>query len=170
MQPTLFLASRVSEPFHELLKARFRVLEATAADFDAAIAALVPELAGEIRIVIAFGSTRMPGTSLAKLPQLGLICCLGSGYDGVDLNYAQERGIIVTNSPGANARSVADLAMGLLISSIKNLSSARAYLEAGRWQDNVGERMQPVRGLTGRKLGICGLGAIGLNVAKRAAA
>ncbi|SFL41387.1 2-hydroxyacid dehydrogenase [Azotobacter beijerinckii] len=170
MQPTILLASRVSEPFHEHLKARFRVIEAATADFDAAIAALPPELAGDIRIIVAFGSTRMPGAALARLPQLGLICCLGSGYDGIDLDHARERGIVVTNSPAANARSVADLAMGLLISSVRNLSSARAYLEAGRWQGNAGERMQPVRGLTGRKLGICGLGAIGLNVARRAAA
>ncbi|MFD1691191.1 hypothetical protein ACFSHR_05355 [Azotobacter chroococcum] len=131
MQPTILLASRVSEPFHERLKARFRVIEATAAGFDEAVAALPPELAGEIRIVVAFGSTRMPGASLARLPQLGLICCLGSGYDGIDLDHARERGIVVTNSPGANARSVADLAMGLLISSIRNLSSARAYRRPG---------------------------------------
>ncbi|SEQ22041.1 Lactate dehydrogenase [Azotobacter beijerinckii] len=170
MQPTLLLASRVSESFHECLKARFRVVEATAAGFDAAVAALAPELAGEIRIVVAFGSTHMPGAALARLPQLGLICCLGSGYDGIDLDYARERGIAVTNSPGANARSVADLAMGLLISSVRNLPAARHYLEAGRWQGNAGERMQPVRGLTGRRLGICGLGAIGLNIARRAAA
>ncbi|SEJ10433.1 Lactate dehydrogenase [Azotobacter beijerinckii] len=170
MQPTLLLASRVSESFHECLKARFRVIEATAAGFDAAVATLAPELAGEIRIVVAFGSTHMPSAALARLPQLGLICCLGSGYDGIDLDYARERRIAVTNSPGANARSVADLAMGLLISSVRNLPAARHYLEAGRWQGNAGERMQPVRGLTGRRLGICGLGAIGLNIARRAAA
>ncbi|WKN21257.1 2-hydroxyacid dehydrogenase [Azotobacter vinelandii] len=170
MQPSLLLASRVSESFHQRLRARFGVIEAASADFDAAVAALTPELAADIRIVVAFGSTRMPAASLARLPRLELICCLGSGYDGIDLDHARQRGIVVTNSPAANAASVADLAMGLLISSVRNLPAARQYLEAGRWQGNAGERMPPVRGLGGRKLGVCGLGAIGLNVARRAAA
>lgn len=170
MKPTIFLMACVSDSFRELLETRFTLLDSKASTFDEAVTALSPALAAEIRIVIAFGSTRMKGGSLAKLPQLGLICCLGSGYDGIDLEYTERSGIFVTNSPGANAKSVADLAMGLLISSIRNLSHAREYLEAGRWQGNAGERMQPVRGLTGRKVGICGLGAIGLNIAKRAAA
>ncbi|MBB3103203.1 2-hydroxyacid dehydrogenase [Azomonas macrocytogenes] len=170
MKPTIFLASRISTAFREQLASCATLVEAGVPGFADALDALCESQRNAIGIIVAFGSVRMPNTALDRLPRLGLICCLGSGYDGIDLAYAKQRGLWVTNSPSANAQSVADLALGLLISSVRNLPHARQYLEAGRWQGNAGERMQPVRGLTGRKVGICGLGAIGLHVARRAAA
>ncbi|MEO7761550.1 MAG: NAD(P)-dependent oxidoreductase, partial [Casimicrobiaceae bacterium] len=88
---------------------------------------------------------------------------------GVELDAAGERGIVVAHSPGANASSVADLAIGLLIASVRRMVSANAYLLNGEWERR-GRRNFEGPGLTGRRLGIYGLGSIGLKIAARAAA
>ena len=111
-----------------------------------------------------------PRDALARLPALGLVCCLGSGYEGVDLAAARERGIVGHAQPGANASAVADLAVGLLIASVRQMFAANAFLRRGDWTGNFAQRVPLVRGLTGRKVGIYGLGAIGEKIARRAAA
>ena len=81
-------------------------------------ASAVPPGAGErTRILVTVGSYPADGALMDALPQLGLIACLGSGYDKVDIEAARRRGVRVTHSPGGNAACVADLTMGLLIAS-----------------------------------------------------
>lgn len=87
----------------------------------------------------------------------------GVGYERVDLNAAAERGILVTNTPGTNSEAVADLAMGLMLSVARHIPSLDAQVKAGRWPRTTGVE------LTGKTLGIIGLGAIGKGVARRAA-
>src|SRR5690242_5599600 len=70
------------------------------------------DLAG-IRALLTAGGTPLRGPDMERLPQLGAIVCYGTGYDGVDLAAAAARGIAVGHSPGANAASVADVAMTL---------------------------------------------------------
>jgi lactate dehydrogenase-like 2-hydroxyacid dehydrogenase len=106
---------------------------------------------------------------MAMLPALGVVVCLGSGYEGVDLAAARERNIVVAHSPGANSSSVADLAMGLLIASVRKFFIGHAYLQSGEWERR-GRRKLNARGLTGRRLGVYGLGAIGEKIARRAVA
>ena len=104
------------------------------------------------------------------LPALGLVCCIGSGFEGVDLAATRERRIVVTHSPAANASAVADLAVGLMIASVRRMFAANAFLRRGDWTGNFARRVPLVRGLTGRRVGIYGLGAIGEKIARRAAA
>ena len=85
----------------------------------------------------------------------------------MDLEAAVARGIAVTHSPGANADSVADVALGLLIASVRRFAQGRALLDAGQWQGNAARAMPLVRGLGGSRVGIYGLGAIGGRVARR---
>ena len=170
MLPTIFLASHISADLRRQLAACGQLLDADTPDLAEAVAKLTPVQCQAINILLAVGSLRMSAEVLARLPRLQLICCVGSGYDGVDLAYTRQQGIGVTNNPSANAASVADLAMGLVISSVRNFPQARQYLESGHWQGNAGNRMPSVRGLTGRRLGVCGFGAIGQRVAQRAAA
>ena len=104
------------------------------------------------------------------LPKLGLICCFGSGYEKVDVAAALRRGIAVTHSPGANASSVADMAVTMLLASIRRTIALDQFVRSGAWTDLKAGRPPTVRGLTGLKVGIVGLGDIGLRIAKRIAA
>ncbi len=132
---------------------------------------LSAEAAAAIRVVVAMGTLKIDGAAMDLLPNLGLICCYGSGYEGVDLAEAFKRGIAVTYSPGANSSAVADLAMALLLAANRRIVMADKFVRDGLWQGyGAAGRMPDVRGLTGRKIGIFGFGAIGAKIAARAAA
>jgi lactate dehydrogenase-like 2-hydroxyacid dehydrogenase len=119
------------------------------------------------RALITIGSVGVSGAVLDALPALGLVSFLGSGYEGIDLAAARERHIVVTHSPDANAAAVADLAVGLTVASVRGFRAGERLLRSGQWQGNAGLRMPPLRGLTGRNLGIYGLGAVGARIARR---
>src|SRR6185437_10350301 len=74
-----------------------------------------PERLSRVRAMITAGGTQLPGSVMDTLPSLRAIICYGTGFDGVDLAAAKERDIAVGNSPGANAASVADLAVTLML-------------------------------------------------------
>jgi D-3-phosphoglycerate dehydrogenase / 2-oxoglutarate reductase len=86
------------------------------------------------------------------------------GVDNIDADAATRRGIVVMNTPGANAIAVAELAIGLMISLARQIPRANATMHAGQWEK---KSLQGVE-LRGKKLGILGLGRIGLEVARRA--
>ena len=99
-----------------------------------------------------------------KLPKLEIIANFGVGYDTVDAAEAGRRGVIVTNTPDVLTEEVADLAVGLLIATVRQLPQVDRYLRAGKWL----EKAYPLTAtLRGRKIGILGLGRIGKAVAKR---
>lgn len=153
----------------EQLASQYAVLGPLQPPFTAAAAALPYAEAARVQALVTMGITDTTRAAIASLPGLRLICCLGSGYEGVDLAAARERGIPVTHSPGANAASVADLALALLLASVRGMFGASATLHSGEWE-NKGRRRRGGRGLTGRRLGIYGLGSIGEKIARRAAA
>lgn len=97
-------------------------------------------------------------------PQLRLICKYGVGVDNIDLAAAAERGIQVRNAAGANAISVAEMTLGMLLSLTRRLKEAERTVREGGWRVTVGHE------LYGRTLGIIGLGNIGKQVATRARA
>ena len=169
MTDTVLLATNVQPAFRAALAERYETLGPLTPPFEPAASALPPGDAARVRAIVTMGSLVIPEASLDRFPALGLLACVGSGYEGMPVAAARRRGIEVTHSPGANAASVADLAMGLMISSVRNLDGARAFLQAGHFQGTAGRRLGPVRGLTGRRLGIYGLGAIGHKIALRAA-
>src|SRR5690349_9091105 len=70
-----------------------------------------PDELAALRAMITAGGSPLPGKIMDQLPNLGAIVCYGTGYDGVDLKAAAERKIVVGHSPGANAASVADIAV-----------------------------------------------------------
>ena len=170
MTDTILLATRLPPAQHAILARRYEILGPLPPPINETVKSLSMAEAGRVRAIISMGSVNIPASALELFPRLGLISCLGSGYEGAPVAAARERGIEVTHSPAVNASSVADLALGLMISSIRDFDVARDYLRAGKFQGNAGLRLPSVRGLTGRKLGIYGLGAIGLQIARRAAA
>jgi hydroxypyruvate reductase len=126
--------------------------------------------AATVRVLITMGTLSTDAAAMDRLPNLGLICCYGSGYEGVDIDAARKRGIMVTHSPAANASSVADLAMALLLAVSRRIVIADKFVRDGGWKDRLAARTPLIRGLTGRKIGVFGLGAIGRKIADRAAA
>ena len=101
---------------------------------------------------------------MAAAPKLRVIGRAGVGVDNIDAEAATRRGILVMNTPGANAIAVAELAMGLMIALARQLPRADATMHAGKWEKKSLQGTE----LRGKKLGILGLGRIGLEVARRA--
>jgi lactate dehydrogenase-like 2-hydroxyacid dehydrogenase len=103
---------------------------------------------------------------LERLPELEMIANFGVGYDGIDLGYCAGKGIVVTNTPDVLTEEVADTALGLLLTTVRELSAAESYLRAGRWE---AEGPYPLSRATlrNRTVGILGLGRIGLAIARR---
>ena len=124
-----------------------------------------------IRAMITAGGQAIPPAVLDTLPSLGAIICYGTGYDGVDFAETKKRGIVVGNSPAANAASVADLAMTLMLATTRRLLPADDYVRSGGWSGaKPSSSMRPGPGMTGRKIGIYGMGEIGRKIAARCAA
>src|ERR1700694_767366 len=86
-----------------------------------------------LRAMITAGGTPLGAAMMDMLPKLGAIVCYGTGYDGVDLAAAAKRKITVGHSPGANASSVADIAVTLMLASIRRLPVADNYVRSGDW-------------------------------------
>jgi len=124
-----------------------------------------------IRAMITAGGTPLGGNMMDMLPRLGAIVCYGTGYDGVDLNAAAARNIAVGHSPGANAASVADIAMTLMLAATRRLLVADTYVRSGDWAAaKPSPMMRPQTGMPGQRIGVYGMGEIGRKIAARAAA
>jgi len=130
----------------------------------------IPAEARGARAMVTLGGLRNDAAMIAALPELGLIACYGTGFEGVDRAAAAARGILVTHAGEANATSVAEFAMGLVLASARHVLAGDRLIRAGGWTSLTIDRMPLVPGLAGRKLGIYGLGAIGERIARSAAA
>jgi D-3-phosphoglycerate dehydrogenase len=101
---------------------------------------------------------------MGHAPKLRVIGRAGVGVDNIDAEAATRRGIVVMNTPGANAVAVAELTIGLMLALARKLPAANATMHAGKWEKKSLQGME----LRGKTLGILGLGRIGLEVARRA--
>ena len=101
---------------------------------------------------------------LEHAPRLRVIGRAGVGVDNIDADAATKRGIVVMNTPGANAVAVAELTLGLMITMARQIPKATAALHNGKWEKKSLQGTE----LRGKTLGIVGLGRIGLEVARRA--
>jgi lactate dehydrogenase-like 2-hydroxyacid dehydrogenase len=124
-----------------------------------------------VRAMITAGGTALGGDMMDMLPALQAIVCYGTGYDGVDLGAAAHRKIAIGNSPAANASSVADIAMTLMLAVTRRLLPADNYVRSGNWSAaKPSPLMKPQSGNPGRRIGVYGMGEIGRRIAARAAA
>jgi D-3-phosphoglycerate dehydrogenase len=103
---------------------------------------------------------------MEKAPKLRVIGRAGVGVDNIDADAATRRGIVVMNTPGANAVAVAELTIGLMLALARKVPAANASMHAGKWEKKSLQGAE----LKGKTLGILGLGRIGLEVARRARA
>jgi D-3-phosphoglycerate dehydrogenase len=116
------------------------------------------------QVYVTGGVEKITASDLEGVELLKLIQRFGAGYENVDYKAAAQKGIYVANIPGANADSVADLTIGLIIALLRNVVKADTLLRRGIWRFWIGWE------LAGKVLGILGLGAIGKAVALRARA
>jgi lactate dehydrogenase-like 2-hydroxyacid dehydrogenase len=126
----------------------------------------VREAGGTVRAVLTNGRGGLSREEMALLPRLEIVCAVGAGYEAIDLDAARSRGIAVAHCPGMSASAVADSAMMLLMAAARHLRAADRHVFAGAWQDQWRIDTPTV---SGKRLGILGMGTIGGKVAHRAA-
>jgi D-3-phosphoglycerate dehydrogenase len=126
---------------------------------------LPAELADADALIVR-SAVQVDATLLAAAPKLRIIGRAGVGVDNIDAAEATRRGIVVMNTPGANATAVAELTLGLMISMARSIPRANATTHAAKWEKKSLQGSE----LRGKTLGIVGLGRIGLEVARRAKA
>lgn len=107
---------------------------------------------------------RVDSRLLDRLPNLEIIASFGVGYDNVDVLAAARNGVIVTNTPGVLDDEVADLTVGLLIATLRQIPQADRFVREGNWLD-APFPLSPT--LRGRRIGMVGFGNIGKAVARR---
>ncbi len=129
------------------------------------ITSLPDELADADALIVR-SAVQVDAALLEHAPKLRVIGRAGVGVDNIDTAAATHRGIVVMNTPGANAVAVAELTLGLMISMARQIPKANASLHTGVWDKKSLQGSE----LRGKTLGIVGLGRIGLEVARRAAA
>lgn len=119
-----------------------------------------------VRGVVTNGSSGLTAAQMERLPKLEIICCFGAGYEGVEVAAARARNIVVANAPGVNDANVADHALAFMLALSRGLVQANAAVRAGKWKTSRIERPS----INGCRLGVLGMGNIGMNIARRAAA
>ena len=130
---------------------------------------LTPEIAAKVRgMAVTYNTVRGDARTLARMPRLEIIASFGVGYDHIDIAYARDHNIMVTNTPDVLTEEVADIAMGLLIATLREFVKADRYLRSGLWQ--MQQFPLSVGSLRDRMVGMVGMGRIGQAVARRLAA
>lgn len=122
--------------------------------------------ASSIQAVVTGGGSGAAGALIDALPRLEIIACYAVGFDRVDLTRCRERGVRVTNTPNVLTDDVADLAVGLAIAALRRIPHADRYVRAGLWKANNGHYGLTTQ-FSGKRVGIIGLGRIGLAIARR---
>ena len=131
----------------------------SAADKAAVLASM-----SDVTAVASSNSGGIDGATMAKLPQLKVIAHFGVGYDTVDVEAARKRGIAVTNTPDVLTEEVADLALALLLATIRRVPQGDRYVREGKWLKGA---MALTESFQGRTVGIIGMGRIGQAIARR---
>src|SRR3569832_1493501 len=152
--PDVLLAPRLSPLYQEQLLAEF-----------ATHPQVNPDNAPKIRGVACGGESKVPGDQIAQLPALEIISVMGVGYDGVDVQAAKARGIMVTHTPDVLNDDGADVAIGLMLCASRQFPQANDFVHAGKWASGA---MPLQRKMSGARLGLVGMGRIGQAIATRA--
>lgn len=148
----------ISDSFDSSLPDRLRELGVEVTDDKARQA--------EAGIVLIRSKTRCDRAYIDASPALKMIIRGGVGLDNVDREYAEQRGIAVYNTPEASSVAVAEVAMTLMLAAVKQLVVGHNGLVSGTWL----KKQMTCTELYGKTLGLLGIGRIGCEVAKRAAA
>ena len=124
----------------------------------------LPAALADADALVVRSAVQVDDALMEHAPKLRVIGRAGVGVDNIDAEAATRRGIVVMNTPGANAVAVAELTIGLMLALARKLPAANSTMHAGKWEKKSLQGAE----LRGKTLGILGLGRIGLEVAKRA--
>ncbi|HUH63980.1 MAG TPA: phosphoglycerate dehydrogenase, partial [Terracidiphilus sp.] len=124
----------------------------------------LPAALADADALVVRSAVQVDDKLMEQAPKLRVIGRAGVGVDNIDAEAATRRGIVVMNTPGANAVAVAELTLGLMLALARKLPAANSTMHAGRWEKKSLQGAE----LRGKTLGILGLGRIGLEVARRA--
>lgn len=167
MKPVLLVLVYLSDEHRTLVGERFDMIYAPNDNLGADRskgAAQILARGAEIRIVLTNGTNGLLAEEINALPKLELICTLGVGFENVALERARERGIAVANAAGTNSECAAEHAMAILLATVRRIPFLNAGVRRGMWRDDIPRPPQ----ISGRRMGILGLGDIGRKVAHRA--
>ena len=155
----IVVAEKVSRKAVDLLKAepKWQVVET-----EPPREKLLAELKDADALVIRSG-VKVDAALLDAAPKLRVIGRAGIGVDNVDIEAATKKGVMVMNTPGGNAISVAEHTLALMLALARSVPQANESMHAGRWEKKLFEG----RELRGKVLGLIGLGRIGVEVVKR---
>jgi lactate dehydrogenase-like 2-hydroxyacid dehydrogenase len=127
---------------------------------------LTPETVARIRgMAVSYHTVPANKAALSQFPKLEIVSSFGVGYDHVDSAYAREHNIVVTNTPDVLTEEVADVAMGLLIATLREFIKADRYVRSGLWLTQ--NYPLSAGSLRDRKVGIVGMGRIGQAIGRR---
>lgn len=165
VKPEVLVIAPIYKPAQAMLEATYSTHPLwKAPDRDA----LIAQVSQHIDVVVTSGGgAGIQRALMEQLPRLKLIACFSVGLDSVDLVAARERGIAVTNTPDVLTDDVADLAIGLILATARNMAAADRFVRAGRWLDGGFALTSKA---SGKRLGVVGMGRIGQAIARRAAA
>jgi lactate dehydrogenase-like 2-hydroxyacid dehydrogenase len=167
IKPTLLVLVYLAPEHRNLLSDRFELLYAPneGLGVDRSNGQEQINLRGEeIEFVLTNGTNGLLPIEIDAMPKLKLICSLGVGFENVAIEHARRCGIPVCNAAGTNHVAVADHAMAILLAAIRRVTFLNNGVRHGLWRDDI---PRPPH-VSGRKMGIFGLGAVGTEIAKRA--
>jgi len=159
--PTLLQVTSIHPDAQARLNKSYELLHAELPNIDADWLA---QNAKAVDGIVTGGHLGVPNPLMIALPNLKVIGINGVGFDKVDLDLARSQGVRVANTPDVLTDDVADLAVGLTFALLRRLPQSDAYLRAGRW---LSGDVPLATKVSGKRIGIFGLGRIGRATARR---
>ena len=123
-----------------------------------------PSLAGTIRGIVTRSNYAVPAELIDRLPALRIVSTCGVGYDQIPIAHAHARDVVVTHTPDVLNAAVAELGVGLLLGLLRKLPAADRHVREGRWPAGT---VPLATSLSGKRVGIAGMGRIGQELAWR---
>ena len=162
MKPTVLVLISLNDESRACIAAAFDVIYAPD---PASRAEAIASHGATVRVVLTNGTTGVKAAEVDQLPKLELISALGAGYENLPLDHARARNIVLVNGAGTNDHCVADHAFALLLAVVRDVPQLDRAAREGVWRNTL--PMHP--NVSGKRLGILGLGNIGQKVARRGA-
>lgn len=159
----LLVLCPLQDAYMQQFRDRFDVI---AAGNDAQRAQAIAEHGARIRAVVTIGTIGLTAAEIAALPALQVVHSLGVGYELVAVDAARARGVALANAAGSNETCVADHAFGLLLAAVRGIVQLDQGVRQGLWRDQLQVYTPTV---SGKRIGLLGMGVIGQHIARRAA-
>ncbi len=161
MKPEVLLMGQFFEPKQRELEELYTVHRYWEASDKPA---LLASLAERCEVIVTTGGRGVENEVMQTLPKLRLVSCFAVGVDAVDVEWARARDIAVTNTPEVLTEDVADMALALLLATIRRIPYGDRFVREGQWLKGS---MALTSSLQGKRVGILGLGRIGSAIARR---